>query len=269
MEHLIPIWDSKYQIKGSQDRPRLVNIRTGKSIDLKNKAIVDLLKLANGVRSIHEISRQEGGLSAQDVYKFLTKFEAVGALRFSDKASPYDIPIQLCPKEPWLKEVHLDVTSNCNLRCRHCLWGNNLSSMRDVSFESWDRGLRQLADYGVLKIVLSGGEALCRKDIDLFVKRITEYGMYLGAIFTNGTFWTDSFSRALNYIQEMGIHTKIYISLDGFTARQHDFLRGDGNFDKTVDFVQRLVAFKQQSNAQLEIAINSFIHRLNYSDLIQ
>lgn len=59
-----------------------------------------------------------------------------------------------------LKEIKLEVTHACRLRCVHCSSVAGATCTREMSLESCRRTLGEAADMGVEKVALSGGEPL-------------------------------------------------------------------------------------------------------------
>jgi len=71
--------------------------------------------------------------------------------------------------------VRISVTDRCNLRCVYCMpeQGIPMASHEDLlSFEEIERLCRILADVGIRKVKLTGGEPLVRKDFVELVRKI-------------------------------------------------------------------------------------------------
>src|SRR3954469_11256195 len=79
--------------------------------------------------------------------------------------------------------VTLSITDRCNFRCEYC----NLPGMdRDeMSTADWLRAIDELADAGMMRVSLRGGEPLVRKDVGVLIERLRERGVNI-AMNTNG-----------------------------------------------------------------------------------
>jgi radical SAM protein with 4Fe4S-binding SPASM domain len=87
----------------------------------------------------------------------------------------------------------------------------------------------QLATFGQLILVLSGGEPLFRPDIYDIARYATDAGLIV-ALATNGTLITPT---AAAHIKASGIK-RVSISFDGADAPTHDIFRGAGAFDQAI-----------------------------------
>src|SRR5947208_15908483 len=71
--------------------------------------------------------------------------------------------------------LRISVTDRCNIRCFYCMPEEIVQfAPRDelLSYEEIERFVRVVADLGVNKIRLTGGEPLVRKDVPELVRRL-------------------------------------------------------------------------------------------------
>ncbi len=264
----VPVLNDGWVIKGTKEIPRLVNLKTTKIINLTGETL-DYILLCDGTNDYLDIEQKYPQFDYETIDSFYKQFEEENVISIiNKKISKINIDIAMGTKEPWLKEVHLDITNNCNLRCRHCFWGENLKKEENIPYEKWEKAIDDMHNSGVARIVLSGGEALTYKELYEIVKHIYDCNIMLASIFTNGTIYNEQFKKILDFIVEKNMRMVFYVSLDGFTAQQHDFIRGKGNFDKTIYFLKELKKYKDANNAEFKIIVNSLIHKQNYKDLI-
>lgn len=134
-----------------------------------------------------------------------------------------------------------ECTSRCNLACLHC--GSDcqiIPDAKDMPAEDFLKVARSVAthyDPKKLMIVLTGGEPLLRKDLDVVGKQLKEMGYPWGMV-SNGWAMTEERFRRL---RDAGLRS-VTISLDGM-RENHDWLRGkDGSFEKAVNAVKVLAA---------------------------
>jgi sulfatase maturation enzyme AslB (radical SAM superfamily) len=130
--------------------------------------------------------------------------------------------------------LSVEVTNQCNLRCKHCFWDNykaDLPQHTDVTVIDSVRAI--LERYRTItNIVWYGGEPLLNDQTTALVRRgIDELGIKNNMVITNGIhgipLWHDS--------------TVFFaVSVDG-TESAHDFVRGYKTYRKTKANVQQAV----------------------------
>ncbi|MBI5490221.1 MAG: radical SAM protein [Deltaproteobacteria bacterium] len=132
-----------------------------------------------------------------------------------------------------LRYLFLEITRRCNLHCRHC--GSDCgreTQCDELSTEEWLGFLDVLArrfDRRKLALVLTGGEPLCRPELDRILDRLREHGFAWGMV-TNG--WALS-PRNLERLLRANI-ASVTVSLDGLRA-SHDWLRGvEGSWEHAL-----------------------------------
>lgn len=86
--------------------------------------------------------------------------------------------------------LRISVTSRCNFRCLYCMPDTPFEwepKENILSYEELFLFVKTVIDQGIKKIRISGGEPLVRKDLDSFIRMITEYSSECDiAITTNG-----------------------------------------------------------------------------------
>jgi Fe-coproporphyrin III synthase len=123
--------------------------------------------------------------------------------------------LMLGSREPIIGSV--EITNECNLRCRHCFWWATRSPHAELGVEDWRALLRrEYLDRGITGIGVSGGELLLRTDV---IRMMLDEGFHLW-VFTNGILPLPDLP--LTYC----------VSLEG-TEKSHDKIRGRGSYRKT------------------------------------
>jgi MoaA/NifB/PqqE/SkfB family radical SAM enzyme len=89
--------------------------------------------------------------------------------------------------------VGYQITRRCNLKCVYC---SESTYIPDPSFDDIKKGLINLKDSGVVKVNLTGGEPLLRKDIIDIVDIANDLGLKV-AIDSNATLMTDTLADKL------------------------------------------------------------------------
>lgn len=140
-----------------------------------------------------------------------------------------------------LRYLFLEVTSRCNLRCRHCGSDCGRSPRADeLTTREWLAAVDRLGarlDPASTFLVITGGEPLCRPGLGAILDRIHAHGFAWGMV-TNG--WGLG-RRALDALLARGL-ASLTVSLDGL-APSHDWLRGaPGAWDRGVAAIRTAVA---------------------------
>ncbi len=129
--------------------------------------------------------------------------------------------------------VELEITTDCNLRCRHCLQtdysGNHMPVERAL------RILDILSDAGVFEINIIGGEPFVHPNIREILEHCMKHEFAINVV-TNGTLLTTDVIAWLSDINRLSV----FVSMDGLVA-EHDWIRGHGNFALTSTALQHMI----------------------------
>ena len=112
-----------------------------------------------------------------------------------------------------IETVYFHVTQRCNLQCEYCYNKNNLNKREELTTEEVFRVIDILKKANVKNIILTGGEALLRKDIVEIAQYIKQEGFSL-TVLTNGVL-LGAKSRILKYIDSS------IISIDTLDAQKN------------------------------------------------
>lgn len=140
--------------------------------------------------------------------------------------------------------ILLKLTSDCNLRCKHCFYSNTPEKYNqnlDYTF----REVLALVDFlvkdlNILSLIYTGGEPFLRKDFLEIVEYTKQYYLPL-IIQTNGTLINKNTADALAVLLDYKTDL-IQISLEGGNKDTHEQIRGSGTFNKTIDAIKMLRA---------------------------
>jgi len=152
-------------------------------------------------------------------------------------------------------------TQGCNLACQHC-YANARKVLAD---EMKTNDIRVLVDElanmpwnnDVSRVGLTGGEFFMRPDAMELIAYIHSCGFRV-LISTNALLLDDAKILALSRYPDI----KVSVSLDGPTAESHEFIRGPGTFEKTIESMRNL------ADTGVFVGANMFIHAGNI-DLIE
>ena len=120
----------------------------------------------------------------------------------------------------FVQKVFWSVTGCCNFRCRHCYMDAPDAALGELSTEEALELIDQMAECGVLRVDITGGEPLVRKDLWQLIDRICSYGMVIGAFHTNGWLLNE---KVLDEFEKRGLKPEIAVSFDG--VGWHDWMR--------------------------------------------
>ncbi len=158
------------------------------------------------------------------------------------------------------KNLDLDITNRCNLRCSYCAHFDSAGDVdQDLELEEWLTFFRELNDCAVMAVCLSGGEPLIRGDFQEIVRGVVENRMRF-SINTNGTLLNRD---VLEFIRSTGRCDSIQVSIDGPGPEAHDRCRGDGSFARALAGLRLL----KESGVSATVRVT--IHRYNYRSLPQ
>ncbi|MDO4436822.1 MAG: radical SAM protein [Coriobacteriaceae bacterium] len=156
-----------------------------------------------------------------------------------------------------LASAYLHVTNACNLSCVGCYSADcNRNRAGDPSFGQLSRAIDVLAELGVSKLVISGGEPFLRSDLPDIACHARAAGMNCVTILTNGTRCDDG---VLSRLQ--GNVDVISVSFDGVSRQSPAHVRSEQLFDVLVDTVGRIQA------ADIHAHILPTLHARNIDDV--
>lgn len=133
------------------------------------------------------------------------------------------------------KSVAIEITNQCNLRCRHCCV--NAGEECDFEFSTVELKdvLRKSMEWNPLCINLSGGEPMIREDFFEVLAYLRENFDGDISLSTNGTLITKHNARKLCALVD-----KIDISIDGVDEESCSKIRGPGVYEKVLEAVKIL-----------------------------
>lgn len=151
--------------------------------------------------------------------------------------------------------VGLDVTSKCNLSCKHC-FQNNRRLNNELTTEEWIGIIQELKDMKVYQVYIMGGEPFIRTDLMDIIEYIKKSKMTL-SINTNATLITEQMADKLSEFLDSRFDY-IQVSLDGATEEINDNIRGKGVFQIILD---KILLLKKYG---IKVRVNSVVNYNNY-----
>ena len=151
------------------------------------------------------------------------------------------------------------ITGRCNYRCRHCYMDAPDAMLGELSTEEALNLIDQMAECGILRVVITGGEPFVRRDFWQLIDRILSYKMVIEKIYTNGWLLNDSI---LKEFEHRGIKPAVSISFDG--VGWHDWMRGISGAEQAA-----LRALQLCTQYGLKTDVEMCLHRGNQDTLAQ
>lgn len=160
-----------------------------------------------------------------------------------------------------LNYIMWECTLRCNLSCRHC--GSECktdASVKDMPKEDFFRALDEVADIiepNKTMIVLTGGEALVRKDIEEIGLELYRRGFPWGVV-SNGLALTE---QRIESLLNSGLRA-VTISLDGL-EENHNWLRGNSRSFSQAWSAAKILA----KSPEVRFDIVTCVHQRNFGEL--
>jgi radical SAM protein with 4Fe4S-binding SPASM domain len=225
-----------------------------------NQKVFTFLKQAIGSLTFKEISKKL--YKKQSSKKALSELEKlIDPLILKGIITLRDTPLR-SPRAPspsvtavhHLQNVYVELTRECNLSCKHCYAGAGTPRDDELTFQEITSLIDQMAEIGVLSIVLTGGEPLLYPHIFEIMKYARKKRLSV-LLFTNGTLIVPYIAQKLQLLPVF----KVAVSVDGPDALTHDGIRGvDGAFQKTL---RGIILLK---NFEIPTQVNICLSRSNY-----
>ena len=155
----------------------------------------------------------------------------------------------------------LELTSRCNLRCRHCYLGNQTEQHRKRSLErdtdAVKASLKEWAEAGCLYLLITGGDPMMRKDFPEVYRYARELGMVV-TVFCDGILVTD---KILALFRELPPR-RVEISIYGATAETYEYItRVPGSHGRAWKGIHRLI------DADIRVVLKTVLMKPNAHEL--
>lgn len=156
-----------------------------------------------------------------------------------------------------MNNCFIEITNKCNLLCKHCFNSSGSIKNEEIALKTLEDIIDKIIDKGVDVITITGGEVQLYSKLNSLIHFIDKHKQQRFHFVTNGTIMNEDFIKFINNNENIWIG----ISLDGATAETHDAIRGNGSFEKTLEFIERL----QTKRCILKFTAN----KLNMGDVPQ
>jgi len=173
--------------------------------------------------------------------------------RILDEAQQIELRFQVNAVENVLV---IAATQGCNLTCPHCYTNAKAPLHNEMTTKEVKQLIDELSSMpgknDISRVGLTGGEFFTRLDALEIIDYVHTHRFKI-LVSSNGLLLTDEIiSKIATYT-----NLKISISLDGPTAKVHEFIRGKGTFERTVETIRKL------AERGVFVGVNMFVHQDN------
>ena len=148
--------------------------------------------------------------------------------------------------------IRVSVTSRCNFRCLYCMPNTPFDwepKENLLSYEEMFEFLKVAIDNGIKKVRLTGGEPLIRKDLDKFIKMISDYAPNIDlALTTNGYF----LKNTAKLLKDAGLK-RVNISLDSLKKEICQKITQKDVFNNLI------IGIEEAKKVGLKVKLNSVV----------
>lgn len=224
-------------VKGVQ-RGALYDLESGNVFSVNNISVKALQQLAIG-RSIDHTLKEVSVLPREELIVYLNKLEKLCLGKWHDHYIKKELQI------PNFFEVlkfvlHLELTTNCNLRCIHCY--NESGAKREdeknneLPINNWEQVIKEAYEIGARRVQFIGGEPFLRREL---MFKLIPYACNLGykslEVSSNGTVMCDS---DFEFLKEYG--ADLALSFYSHTPQIHDIITTrKGSWQKTLNTIKK------------------------------
>ena len=150
------------------------------------------------------------------------------------------------------KKVVLELTTFCNLKCKHCFYQNSNEFISNcfIKKEEAFRLIDKFKKNSINKLVLTGGEPTIHPDF-IEIAKYAKVQIPKVTLCTNGVIKSEKLKKEIINL-DFNTYT---ISIDSHIEKNHDEFRGmKGALKETVDFTKLLL--KNKKNLSIHIALH-------------
>lgn len=178
---------------------------------------------------------------------------------------PEEEPVRL-PKKP--NKITFLQTMSCNLKCRHCCVSDMApGEFQSMSLEDAKLILSRCKDImfeGRKSVSFLGGEPLCGDHFNELLDYAHEIGFDSIGISTNGILVDEEFAKTAKRNS-----VNVQISLDGSNKEMHDYIRGEGSWEKTIRAIDILNKYGVDIQTNMVYHSGNIDHLEEYIDFVR
>lgn len=144
-------------------------------------------------------------------------------------------------KDCWGRQINylrISVTERCQLKCIYCGIGdNNCKKHKELSVNDLERIVKVMANMGIKKVRLTGGEPLVREDIVDIVERISSISRIKELTMTTNA---QLLKEKVSSLKKAGL-SSINISLDSLSSEKYKGISGGGEISHVLESIEKVI----------------------------
>ncbi len=163
------------------------------------------------------------------------------------------------------KSLHWDITSLCNLRCKHCYNAEKYfsgESLQELTMPDVEKLVTDLKKENFRHVHMLGGEPLCAPHFREIVELLKKEGMVV-TINSNGTLLSPEMQ---DFLIQVSVD-QYAASFDGCTAETNDKIRGKGSFRQAHDNMKAFVEKVKRCRSNIQTAVVFTLTKVNIGEL--
>ncbi len=210
-----------------------------------NDSAAEILLRCDGTKKMSRIAYELSTHYKEDyekvfpmVIKFIKSLDSTGYLLFSNIPNKVKVCVTGSREYPIPMHAAVEITTRCNLCCKHCYNSSGPECDETMSFEKVIILFNILEEWGISTIELTGGEPLTHPDFKEILMAAQEH-FHLVGVMTNGVLLDDSILNIMNTANGISF---IQIDLDGATPEYVNWFRGQDNvFEREIQAIKSVV----------------------------
>lgn len=156
-----------------------------------------------------------------------------------------------------LENIYISPLEGCNLNCRLCYTKKTAKILENQNILNFINRYKKAIN--LKSIIFCGGEVFRITNLPELINELTQIKLFV-TIITNGTI------DRLAEIKDPQ-NCQLLVSLDG-PKKIHDKNRGEGNFQKTIDFIKKAVALGFPVEIMFLITLESYPYRNSFPQFV-
>lgn len=150
------------------------------------------------------------------------------------------------------ESVDIESSSFCNARCIMCTHPRMTRKKGTMTWETFEKVVREAVDWGVPRLYLSGfGEAFIDKRLADKIRFAKDLGAPWVGVLTNGSLLSDD---VIERILSSGLD-ELSVSMDGFSPETFNRIRVGLDFEQVAGNVTRLLERRQGRRPKVQIQV--------------
>lgn len=255
------VLSDNFTIKGSVKEQVLLNLITKERYELQSGQW-DLICLFNGENKLKDILKKYDERSGPIVIDFIEKLKSIGAVFSTKDKACRNLNANLVP-DMRLQAVHLEASSNCNMKCVHCYQGDLYSASENLSFEEIENLIGEMKKLQVEGVSISGGEPFLDNKTFNIVDCLEKNDIRILSFFTNGLLINKD---VIDKILLCRSKPTVFVSLDSITSGGMRF-RGFNDKSGREAIKTILVNIESLVSNKIHVVINTVMNKYNIKDI--